>query len=137
MILTGSKPQDNQVKKRRRRDKAEAEANEEDPEEKMEEDVPEEMTVVTDGVFTMTVGPSKTAGGDCNGSPVIGATSSNVLLPPPRMNCGLAVKHGHLYVCGGIFEDGDRQLTLLDLYSLGNFIFVFSTCKSPNTAIAR
>jgi hypothetical protein len=30
----------------------------------------------------------------------------------------LAVKHGLLYVYGGMFEAGDRQVTLSDLYCL-------------------
>ncbi|KAM6430652.1 kelch domain-containing protein 4 isoform 1-T1 [Liasis olivaceus] len=38
--------------------------------------------------------------------------------PCPRSNAMLAVKHGVLYLCGGMFEVGDRQFTLNDLYAL-------------------
>ncbi|MEE6500439.1 hypothetical protein FKM82_003781 [Ascaphus truei] len=38
--------------------------------------------------------------------------------PCPRSNAMMAVKQGVLYVYGGMFEVGDRQFTLNDLYSL-------------------
>ncbi|XP_069492271.1 kelch domain-containing protein 4 [Ambystoma mexicanum] len=38
--------------------------------------------------------------------------------PCPRSNAMTAVNHGILYVYGGMFEVGDRQFTLNDLYSL-------------------
>lgn len=38
--------------------------------------------------------------------------------PCPRSNAMLAVKQGLLYVYGGMFEVGDRQITLNDLYAL-------------------
>ncbi|NXX95046.1 KLDC4 protein, partial [Centropus bengalensis] len=38
--------------------------------------------------------------------------------PCPRSNAMLAVKNGLLYVYGGMFEVGDRQFTLSDLYSI-------------------
>ncbi|XP_075367099.1 kelch domain-containing protein 4 isoform X3 [Mycteria americana] len=38
--------------------------------------------------------------------------------PCPRSNAMLAVKHGVLYVYGGMFEVGDHQFTLSDLYSI-------------------
>ncbi|XP_049720246.1 kelch domain-containing protein 4 isoform X2 [Elephas maximus indicus] len=41
-----------------------------------------------------------------------------VVAPSPRSNTMLAVKHGLLYVYGGMFEAGDRQVTLSDLYCL-------------------
>ncbi|XP_037591892.1 kelch domain-containing protein 4-like, partial [Cebus imitator] len=38
--------------------------------------------------------------------------------PCPRFNAMLAVKHEVLYVFGGMFEAGDRQVTLSDLHCL-------------------
>ncbi|XP_007468490.1 PREDICTED: kelch domain-containing protein 4 [Lipotes vexillifer] len=38
--------------------------------------------------------------------------------PSPRSSAMLAVKHGRLYLYGGMFEAGDRQVTLSDLYCL-------------------
>ncbi|XP_050167672.1 kelch domain-containing protein 4 isoform X3 [Myiozetetes cayanensis] len=38
--------------------------------------------------------------------------------PCPRSNAMVAVKHGVLYVYGGMFEVGDRQFTLSDLHSI-------------------
>ncbi|XP_060644473.2 kelch domain-containing protein 4 isoform X1 [Anolis sagrei] len=44
--------------------------------------------------------------------------SGQLVEPCPRSNAMLAVKHGMLYVLGGMFEVGDRQFTLNDLYAL-------------------
>ncbi|XP_066493382.1 kelch domain-containing protein 4 [Tiliqua scincoides] len=44
--------------------------------------------------------------------------SSQQVEPCPRSNAMLAVKHGLLYVYGGMFEVGDRQFTLNDLYAI-------------------
>ncbi|KAK7068020.1 kelch domain containing 4 [Halocaridina rubra] len=38
--------------------------------------------------------------------------------PPPRINAGMVVKHNVLHLYGGMYEDGDKQLTLNDFYSL-------------------
>lgn len=38
--------------------------------------------------------------------------------PSPRSSTMMAIKQGVLYVYGGMFEVGDRQFTLNDLYSL-------------------
>lgn len=38
--------------------------------------------------------------------------------PSPRMNALMAVKNGVLYLFGGMFEVGNKQLTLRDMYSL-------------------
>jgi hypothetical protein len=35
------------------------------------------------------------------------------------MGSGLCVKHGLLYLYGGIVEDGDKQYTLNDMFALG------------------
>lgn len=40
--------------------------------------------------------------------------------PSPRMKLGLVVCEGILYLYGGVFEDGDKQYTLSDFYSIGN-----------------
>ncbi|XP_061450216.1 kelch domain-containing protein 4 [Rhineura floridana] len=44
--------------------------------------------------------------------------SSQQVEPCPRSNAMLAVKHGMLFVYGGMFEVGDRQFTLNDLYAI-------------------
>ncbi|XP_053127554.1 kelch domain-containing protein 4 isoform X1 [Hemicordylus capensis] len=44
--------------------------------------------------------------------------SGQQLEPCPRSSSMLAVKHGLLYVYGGMFEVGDRQFTLNDLYAI-------------------
>uniref|UniRef100_F7BVB1 Kelch domain containing 4 n=1 Tax=Equus caballus TaxID=9796 RepID=F7BVB1_HORSE len=43
---------------------------------------------------------------------------SPTIEPSPRSNAMLAVKHGRLYLYGGMFEAGNRQVTLSDLYCL-------------------
>lgn len=43
--------------------------------------------------------------------------------PSPRMKPGMAVCKGSLYLYGGQFEQGNKQCTLNDLYSLGESNF--------------
>lgn len=43
-------------------------------------------------------------------------------MPSPRINPGLVVKDNVLYLYGGMFEDGDKQYTLNDFYSLGKYL---------------
>nr|XP_050031392.1 kelch domain-containing protein 4-like [Dermacentor andersoni] len=38
--------------------------------------------------------------------------------PVPRMSSCMAIKHGILYLYGGMFEDNHRQFTLSDMYAL-------------------
>ena len=45
-------------------------------------------------------------------------TQQEMFTPGKRMNTLLAVKHGILYMYGGVFEVGDKQYTLSDMYSL-------------------
>ncbi|XP_076649056.1 kelch domain-containing protein 4 [Halictus rubicundus] len=77
--------------------------------------VPIQSTITDeDGIFTMTVGPAPT------GSVMQKRDSvqENMFVPCPRINPGLAIKQNVLYMYGGMFEDGDRQYTLNDFYSL-------------------
>ena len=82
-------------------------------------DVPEMKTVHDDGIFKVTVGPSSGYSGSLSSAGVDDVPK--VSNPSPRMNCGLAVKHGFLYLYGGMREVGDRQLTLRDMYALGKW----------------
>jgi hypothetical protein len=81
-----------------------------------------------DGIFKVTVGavasalPSEESAGSSS------RAQQAAFTPSPRMNCGLVVKHGHLYLYGGLVEEGDKQLTLTDFYSLGTN---HSTVQSP------
>ncbi|XP_066505188.1 kelch domain-containing protein 4 isoform X2 [Hoplias malabaricus] len=47
-----------------------------------------------------------------------GATAAPLVEPCPRSNSMAAVKHGKLFLYGGMFEVGDRQFTLSDFYVL-------------------
>lgn len=46
------------------------------------------------------------------------AAAAPLVEPCPRCSAMATVKHGKLYLYGGMFEVGDRQFTLSDLYSL-------------------
>lgn len=46
------------------------------------------------------------------------------LFPSPRMNAGMVVKNNILYLYGGLVEEGDRQYTLCDFYSLGMLLMI-------------
>lgn len=70
-----------------------------------------------DGIFKVTVGPvTSTLSSQQDAESSSGAQQA--FTPTPRMNCGLAVKHGLLYLYGGLVEEGDKQFTLSDFYSL-------------------
>ncbi|XP_029422982.1 kelch domain-containing protein 4 isoform X2 [Nannospalax galili] len=113
-------------KKRRRRGRAEESegaadrdcggADVPEPLEVITEVVSEDGTVVT---IRQVLAPSGVVGQpppeDENGA--VEASGPSVE-PCPRSNAMLAVKHGLLYVYGGMFEAGDRQVTLNDLYCL-------------------
>ncbi|KAG5848750.1 hypothetical protein ANANG_G00102740 [Anguilla anguilla] len=47
-----------------------------------------------------------------------GAAAAALVEPCPRSNAMATVKNGKLYLYGGMFEVGDRQVTLNDLYAL-------------------
>ena len=70
-----------------------------------------------DGIFTVTIGSTQKTTINKKEN-----TYKDMFIPCPRINCGLVVKHNVLYLYGGMFEDGNRQYTLNDFYSLGVFI---------------
>lgn len=78
--------------------------------------VTEDGTVVTIKQVLAAPGPAGQPQSDEDDSP--DEASGPVVEPCPRSNAMLAVKHGRLYLYGGMFEAGDRQVTLSDLYCL-------------------
>ena len=71
-----------------------------------------------DGIFTVTIAAAHTDT-SVSDSPETGCeTQTNCFMPCPRMNPMLCVRHGTLFLYGGVFEDGDRQVTLSDFYCL-------------------
>jgi len=78
------------------------------------------MDTEEESVFKVTVGPQTGFSGseELGGEGSRGSDCVNLFTPSPRMNTLLAVKGGVLYMYGGIYEDGDRQVTLADMYSL-------------------
>merc|ERR1739838_38926 len=123
VVVTGKKDIE---KKSRRKKKADGEEGEEseDEEEQNEVEAMENMkvedngekVVSDDGAFTVTIGPSASTQGASDSANA--SKGVDVFVPPPRINCGMAVKRGVLYMYGGMYEDGDKQLTLNDFYSL-------------------
>lgn len=120
LVVLSGKKDPSQVRRRRRKDKDDEEDDEvgEEDMELPEEEMKEEEVVVSDGVFTMKIGPAS-QGASLTGDGSQGDSGSKIFSPPPRMNCGLAVKHGVLYLYGGMVEEGEKQLTLADMYALG------------------
>lgn len=93
--------------------KAKGSANEQ----AMDEAKPVEA-VSDDGVFKMVVGGGPTSFTGLFGqAPKPKANVGNV--PSPRMKACLVVCKKNLYLYGGIVEDGNKQFTLADFYSLG------------------
>lgn len=85
-------------------------------------------TVSSDGVFTMVVGQKTATKSDVQKKSSSGAGSSSSA-PSPRMKSGLTVCKGNLYVYGGIVEDGNKQVTLADFYSIGKNKAIFLSLK--------
>lgn len=78
-----------------------------------------EVEVSNDGVFKVIVGPSPATQSSAETSTTLpDSEESTAVNPHPRMNCGLAVKHGILYLYGGLYEQGEKQFTFSDLHSL-------------------
>lgn len=97
-------------KKKKKKEKMDENDDEEDV---METEVPKTST---DGIFTMSVG------GSMFGTPSTVKAKPNIgNSPAPRMNTGMVVCKGNLYVFGGVVEEGSKQFTLCDLHSLGNY----------------
>ncbi|XP_054719958.1 kelch domain-containing protein 4-like [Uloborus diversus] len=77
------------------------------------------VKVTEDSIFTVKIGPQTSSSSAANptSSSTIRSSSQN-FIPKPRMNGSLVIRHGTMYLYGGIYEDGDKQLTLSDFYSL-------------------
>lgn len=70
-------------------------------------------------VFSVTVGPqiSLDSGGEVVNNDQT-RPAQKIFRPSARMKPCLAVKESTLYLYGGTYEEGDRQITLSDLYTL-------------------
>lgn len=118
VLITG-KIDNKESKTRRRKKDLESENSletcEEDAKKDMEtvEEKIKSTTLSDDGIFKVTIGPSTSESS-------INTTISEVQIfqPSPRMNCGIAIKHGILYLYGGMREEGSKQITLNDFYAL-------------------
>ncbi|XP_037672356.1 kelch domain-containing protein 4 isoform X2 [Choloepus didactylus] len=86
------------------------------PLEVVKEVVTEDGTVVT--IRQVLAAPSPMEGAHCQDEGGSAEAGGPVVEPSPRSNALLAVKHGVLYLYGGMFEAGDRQFTLSDFYCL-------------------
>lgn len=128
VTVSGKKELGMEKKRRRKKKDGEEAENEDDDDDGDQEEVEEKMegmkvddgekVISDDGVFTVTVGPSPSGVDSGNKNPGAEAGNVDVFLPPPRINAGMVVKKGILYLYGGMYEDGDKQLTLNDFYSL-------------------
>ncbi|XP_023930856.1 kelch domain-containing protein 4-like [Lingula anatina] len=78
-----------------------------------------EETTFDDGVFKVTVGPQTTSqSGDGTGDSGSTCMEADIFMPRPRMNAMVTVKNNQLFLYGGLYEEGDKQITLDDMYSL-------------------
>ncbi|XP_058135587.1 kelch domain-containing protein 4 isoform X2 [Dasypus novemcinctus] len=86
------------------------------PLEVVTEVVAEDGTVVT--IRQALPAPGPTGGPQSHGEGGSEEAGAPVPEPSPRSSALLAVKHGLLYLYGGMFEAGKRQFTLSDFYCL-------------------
>lgn len=100
-----------------KRDKKKLKKADKDVEMDSVDDKTEIATVSSDGVFTMVVG----GGGGSVDKPSDSLKNSvnSCNIPSARMKPGLVVCKGLLYLYGGVYEEGDKQYTLSDFYSIG------------------
>ncbi|KAJ7413778.1 Kelch domain-containing protein 4 [Willisornis vidua] len=112
-------------RKRRRGKQAESEAAGDEemeqrppqgPLEIIKEVVAEDGTVMT--IKQVISGPAEEKEGSEEEEEEEGGAPGPLVEPCPRSNAMVAVKHGVLFVYGGMFEVGDRQVTLSDLHSI-------------------
>lgn len=87
-----------------------------EPLEVVREVVSEDGTVVTIKQVLTAPGSAGQPESDDDDSPEEAGVAP--VEPSPRSSAMLAVKHGRLYLYGGMFEAGARQVTLGDLYCL-------------------
>ncbi|NXO26750.1 KLDC4 protein, partial [Cisticola juncidis] len=113
-------------RRRRRGRQAEAAGEEEEelpppqgPLEIVKEVVAEDGTVMTiKQVIPAAAGAQDRSGSEEEEDEEEGAALCQAVEPCPRCSAMVAVKHGVLYVFGGMFEVGDRQVTLSDLHCI-------------------
>lgn len=123
VVWQGSKSE----KKKRRRGKKEEQTNETEedkdiaqgPTEIIKEIVAEDGTVMTiKEVIPATRAAEESEEEEEEDEEEEAAAAAPLVEPCPRSSAMATVKHGKLYLYGGMFEVGDRQFTLSDLYSL-------------------
>ncbi|TGZ54805.1 Kelch domain-containing protein [Temnothorax longispinosus] len=116
-------------RRRRRRNQREESCEEAEQSNDSDEEVIEDLsnsvqsTVIVDddGIFTVTIGstePSTSSSSSLQPISTVTSDKETKFLPLPRINAGMATKHNILYLYGGIMEEGDRQYTFSDFYSL-------------------
>lgn len=79
------------------------------------------VTTTTDGIFTVTVaGPSSNQSTTpfVSKIPSLFGNARRTDAPAARMNPGLCVCKGNLYLFGGLYEEDEKQHTLNDFYAL-------------------
>ncbi len=134
IVVSRGRKSERERKKRRKRKadigNGEQDSVSPDEEEEMEEDLerlnvsePVETEAATsheesENVFSVTIGPQTSNSAQVVDQCQSASASLAAFVPHPRMNTLLAVKHGVLYMYGGIYEAGDKQITLSDMYSL-------------------
>lgn len=114
--LTGKKTAKTRKRKNKDDESKEPVDAEMEPDEEETTTAAATTTIADDGIFKVTLGPTPM---DVD-EPLEGNSKSEnkICQPSCRMNCGLAVKHNVLYLYGGMFEEGDKQITFSDMYSL-------------------
>ncbi|GBP94390.1 Kelch domain-containing protein 4 [Eumeta japonica] len=78
----------------------------------------QESVVKTDGIFTITVAGPSSSTLPLPKVPSLFPNKKPKNAPSPRMNAGLCVCKGVLYVYGGISEEDNKQFTFNDFYAL-------------------
>lgn len=101
-------------------DNTEENASPQEPTEIVKEIVTEDGTVMTirEVVPVARAEPESDEEEDEDEGEEEGAAAAALIEPCGRSNAMVSVKGGRLFLYGGMFEVGDRQVTLSDLYSL-------------------
>ncbi|KAI8759587.1 kelch domain-containing protein 4 [Biomphalaria glabrata] len=85
----------------------------------IQDPAPVAATAAEESVFTVTYSQPDPLSKKNNDQETGNSTMEvDKLWPSKRMNPSIAIKDGILYMYGGIYEEGDKQVTLNDFYSL-------------------
>uniref|UniRef100_A0A1I8PKM2 Kelch domain-containing protein 4 n=1 Tax=Stomoxys calcitrans TaxID=35570 RepID=A0A1I8PKM2_STOCA len=107
-----------EIHKKTKSDKKDSKAGANDIEMNEEDASKPQTTTTSDGIFTVTVAGPTTSSPALPKVPSLFPNRRPKNVPSPRMNPGICVCKGTLYIYGGLYEEDSKQYTFNDFYAL-------------------